>query len=152
VGSEETANLETVRRLILEGFGGGNLAVVDEVCAPDFVEHQQGIEPPTREGLKRAIAFLHRLAPDLELTLEDSSADGDLVWARLRGRGTHGGAILGGPTGRAFEITVMDLCRLRQGKIVEHWGVADRLAQMQQLGLIPAGGPGASPSGAGAGR
>jgi predicted ester cyclase len=154
VRNEEAANLETVRRLIVEGFDGGNLAVVDEVCAPDFVEHQHGIEPPTREGLKRAIAFLHRLAPDLRITLEESSVDGDRVWVRLRGRGTHGGAIMGGPTGRAFEITVMDLCRLRQGKIVEHWGVADRLAQMQQLGLIPAGGPGASPAPAeaGAGR
>jgi predicted ester cyclase len=136
-GAERKANLEAVRRLIVEGFSGGDTTVVDEVCADGYLEHQDGIEPSDREGLKGAIRFLHALAPDLEVSVEDADAIGDKVWARLKGRGTHGGRILGGPTGRPFEITIMDVCRFRDGKIVEHWGVADRLSQMQQLGIIP---------------
>ena len=137
IGTEGQANLEAVRRLIVEGFSGGDTAIVDEVCADDYIEHQDGIEPNNRDGLKGAISFLHALSPDLEVTVEDAVVSGDKVWVRLKGRGTHGGQILGGPTGRSFEITVMDVCRFRDGKIVEHWGVADRLSQMQQLGIIP---------------
>ena len=136
-GSHRQAGLEAFRRLIVEGFSGGNTAVVDEVCAEDYVEHQDGIEPNDREGLKGAIRFLHALAPDLEVTVEDAMVRGDKVWARMKGRGTHSGRILGGPTGRSFEITIMDVCTFRDGKCVEHWGVADRLSQMQQLGIIP---------------
>ena len=137
IGTEGQANLEAVRRLIVEGFSGGDTAIVDEVCAEDYVEHQDGIEPNDREGLKGAIRFLHALAPDLEVTVEDATVSGDKVWARMKGRGTHSGRILGGPSGRPFEITIMDVCTFRDGKIVEHWGVADRLSQMQQLEIIP---------------
>jgi predicted ester cyclase len=41
------------------------------------------------------------------------------------------------PMGRSFAITVMDVCRFENGKIVEHWGVPDRFHQMTQLGLLP---------------
>ncbi|HVT37453.1 MAG TPA: ester cyclase [Gemmatimonadaceae bacterium] len=140
------AHLDIFRRLIEEGFSRGDVGVVDEVCAEEFIEHQHGIEPANREGLKRAIGFLHRLSPDIKVTIEDVTVSGDKLWARLRGRGTHGGDIQGGPTGRSFEITIMDCCRFRAGKIVEHWGVADRLAQMQQLGLMPPRPPASPPS------
>lgn len=146
-GTEQEQHLEAFRRLIEEGFSKGNVSVVEELCADDFVEHQHGIEPPNRDGLKGAIAFLHRLSPDIVVTIEDSAVSGDQVWARLAARGTHGGEVMSGPTGRPFEITVMDLCRFRDGKISEHWGVADRFAQMQQLGVIPGGGRPASVAG-----
>ncbi len=136
-GTDGQANLKAFRRLIAEGFSGGDTAVVDDVCADGYVEHQDGIEPSDREGLKGAIGFLHALAPDLQVSVEDAVVSGDKVWARLKGTGTHSGRVLGGPTGRTFEITVMDVCRFRDGKIVEHWGVADRLSQMQQVGVIP---------------
>jgi predicted ester cyclase len=55
----------------------------------------------------------------------------------MTSRGTHTGPGLGEPTGRPFEVTVFDLCRFRDGRIVEHWGVADRFAQLHQLGLLP---------------
>ncbi|MGA8014320.1 MAG: ester cyclase [Candidatus Dormiibacterota bacterium] len=136
---EEERNLTAFHRLIDEGFSGGDLSVVDEVCAEDHIEHQDGFDPPDRQGVKHGIAFLHRLSPDIAVTVEDLTVRGDKVWARLRARGTHSGDLLGGPTGRAFDITVMDVCRFRDGRIVEHWGVPDRFAQMQQLGIVPGG-------------
>ena len=133
---EQRRNLAAFRRLIDEGFSRGNLAVVDETCAENLIEHQDGFDPPNREGVKRGIAFLHALAPDIRVTVEAIDAIEDRVWARLRARGTHGGRVLGGPTGRPFEITVLDLGRFRDGAIAEHWGVPDRFAQMVQLGLL----------------
>jgi predicted ester cyclase len=63
----------------------------------------------------------------------------DKVWARMTGRGTHLGPLMGfAPTGKTFEITVIDVCRFENGRIVEHWGVPDRFAMLHQLGLLPA--------------
>jgi predicted ester cyclase len=56
----------------------------------------------------------------------------------MTSRGTHRGPFMGlAPTGKTFAITVIDVCRFENGKIVEHWGVPDRLALMQQLGALP---------------
>ncbi|WP_338178904.1 ester cyclase [Candidatus Dormiibacter inghamiae] len=144
--------MEAFRRWIVEGFSGDDTAIVDEVCADDFVEHQDGIEPNDREGLKGAIGFLHALSPDIEVKVEDAMVSGDKVWARLKSRGTHGGHVLGSPTGRPFEIAIVDVCSFRDGKIVEHWGVADRLSQMQQLGIVGRPGQPAAPAMEEAGR
>jgi predicted ester cyclase len=135
--ADQQANVKALRRMIEEGFSGGRVEVVDEVCTENVIEHQAGMNPPTREGAKRAITFLHRLAPDLKVTIEDLGVDGDRVWIRAIGRGTHTGDVLGAPSGRSFEITVMDVCRFEGGRIAEHWGVADRFSQFEQLGLIP---------------
>jgi len=74
----------------------------------------------------------------LTLTIEDIVVDGDKLWARMTCRGTHQGPLMGlPPTGKPFTITVIDVCRFEEGKVVEHWGVPDRFAQMHQLGLLP---------------
>lgn len=80
------------------------------------------------------------------MRVEDIVAADDKVWARLRGRGTHAGQVLGGPTGKPFDITIIDIARFRDGKLVEHWGVPDRFAQMQQLGLLQRGPQAAAPT------
>jgi predicted ester cyclase len=124
--------------LIEEGFGKGNLAVVDEVMATNFVEHQNGIMPPNAEGAKGAITSLHVAMSDLSYTVEDIIADADKVWIRLKARGTHTGKFMGlPPTGKSVAIDVIDICRFENGKIVEHWGVPDRLGLMEQLGALP---------------
>jgi steroid delta-isomerase-like uncharacterized protein len=130
-------NMKVLRRVIEEGFGQGNLAVLDEVIAPQIIEHQPGL-PPTREGLKAVITELRRIFPDLTFTVEDMTTDGDKVWGRFTARGTHRGEMMGHPpTGKSMEITVMDIIRVEDGKLVEHWGVPDRFHQLEQLGLLP---------------
>lgn len=137
-GAEEARNEAAFRRLIEQGFSQGDTAVVDELFAEDFVEHQSGIHPPGREGVKAAIALLHRAFPDLRVSVEDLTAVGDRVWARLLARGTHQGDGFGPATGRTIHIDIMDVCRFQDGRITEHWGVPDRFGQMQQLGLLGA--------------
>jgi predicted ester cyclase len=130
-------NRAIFRRVIEEGFDKGNLEALDECFPPHFTEHQFDL-PSTLEGLKGSIRFLRDAFAPFSLTIEDMVADGDTVWARLTGRGTDSGGIMGRPpTGRTFEITVLDVCRFEKGKIVEHWGVPDRFHQLVQLGLLP---------------
>jgi len=130
--------IAATRRVIEEGFGEGRLNVLDEVLAPGFVEHQAGISPATVEGVKRAISSLHTAFPDMRLKIEEVVTSGDEAWARSTGRGTHRGPFMGLPaTGKPFTVTVMDVCRFEDGKMVEHWGVADQLALMAQIGALP---------------
>ena len=134
----EEKNKQVFCQLIEEGFNNGSLGALDELCTPDFIEHQEGIMPPTVKGLKGAILSLRTPFPDLILTIEEIIASGDKTWARITGRGTHQGIFMGqAPTGKPFAITVIDICRFENNKIAEHWGVADRLSLMAQLGLLP---------------
>ena len=70
--------------------------------------------------------------------IEDSTATGDKILARIAVRGTQRGPLMGHPpSGRTFAITVIDIARFEDGKMIEHWGVADRFHQMEQLGVLP---------------
>jgi predicted ester cyclase len=63
---------------------------------------------------------------------------GDKVSARITARGTHRGQFMGlPPTGKPFAITVVDICRFENGKIIEHWGVPDRFHLIAQLYALP---------------
>ncbi len=128
------------RRLIEEGFNLGDLGVVDELASPGFVEHQNfGPAWPTgREALRATIRSLRSSFPDLVLSIEDVVAAGEMVWARIEGKGTNSGPFLGfPPTGKSMHIDVIDIVRVVDGQLVEHWGVADRLGALLQLGLAP---------------
>jgi predicted ester cyclase len=129
-------NQEVLRRVIEEGFNKGNYAALDPLFAPSYVEHQFGLKP-TLEGLKQDIQQLRHAFPDFHLTIEDIVSDGDKVWIRMTAQGTNHGPFFGPPTGKPMRITVFDICRFEDGKIVEHWGVPDRFAVMAQLGLLP---------------
>ena len=129
-------NMEIFRTVVEEGFNKGNLAALDELFAPDYQEHQFGLRP-TLDGMKQDIQFLRTAFPDFHLEIEDMIANEDEVWARMTGSGTNRGPFMGPPTGKAMQITVFDVLRIKDGKISDHWGVPDRFAVMHQLGLIP---------------
>lgn len=127
-----------VRRLIEEGFNRGNLAICDELAAPGLVEHQDfgPAHAAGAEGVKTVIASLRGAYSDFHLEIEHLAVDGDLVWLHMTGTGTHDGPFMGRPaTGRAMRIDVFDLIRVADGRMVEHWGVPDRLGALLQLGL-----------------
>lgn len=131
-------NEEIFKILIEEGFSNGDVSVFDNYSSPDFVEHQYGFFPPNVKGVKKAINSLHYAFPDFSLTIEDLVVSEDKVWGRMTGRGTHKNQF--GPlppTGKRFEITVIDIGRFKDGKLIEHWGVPDKLALMEQLGMKP---------------
>jgi len=136
MGSE--GNREIVRRVLEQGFGDGDLSIVDEYVAADFVEHQDGAEGRGPEAVKGIIRGLHESFTDMQLIIDDIVETDADVWVRARARATNTRPIMGRPaTGRSIEIQIMDVIRCRDGKLAEHWGVADRLAMLQQLGLAP---------------
>jgi predicted ester cyclase len=134
-----TRNEAAFRQIIEEGFSQGNLSALDAVVAPDFLEHQHGSGlPPGLDGLKAMIRGLRAVLPDLTLTVEDLTVDGDKLWARLIGRGTHRDLFFGLPrTGKTVTVDIMDVARFVDGKIVEHWGVPDRFSLLEQLDVLP---------------
>ena len=129
-------NQAAFHKVIAEAFNKGNYSVLPDLFNPDFIEHQFGLHP-TIEGVQSDIQFLRTAFPDFTLTIEDLVADGDKVWARMTARGTNRGGFMGPPNGKTFKIDVFDLCRFKDGMIVEHWGSPDRFAMMAQLGLLP---------------
>jgi predicted ester cyclase len=99
VSDEEENNKALVRRYFAEAWSKGNVAAVDEFMAPNYVEYPttSGVLPPGPEGLKEAITTYHMAFPDLEATLDDIFAEGEMVAYRWILRGTHLGEWLGIP-------------------------------------------------------
>ena len=135
-------NKATMRRLLNEGFIGGNTAIVDELVASDMVDHSPVPgQASGLEGLKQMITMFRTAFPDLNVTVEDEVAEGDKVVIRVRTRGTHRGEFMGiAPTEKQIDIGEMHIVRFSGGKMVEHWGQEDSLGMMQQLGVIPTDG------------
>ena len=127
------------RRFLEEGWDKGNLKVLDEVLAANFVDHNP---PPglagDREGEKQAITLWRAAFPDLKSTIEDLIVEGDRVAGRVTVRGTHKGEFMGiSPTGRQVTIEGMFIGRAAAGKIAETWSQFDATGLMQQLGAMP---------------
>jgi len=131
-------NKQMVRRLIEEAQQGGNLAVIDELMAEDFVDHSPlpGL-PPTREGVAMLFAGMRQAFPDLRITIEEQIADDEKVATRKTFEGTHRGPFLGvAATGNPIRFEVIDILTIRGGKIREHRVVVDQLTLMRQIGAL----------------
>lgn len=127
------------QRVMEEAFSQGNVVALDELMRPDFIEHEAGPgQGRGLEGVKTIVTMMHTAFPDLHATIEDMTAEGDKTWARVTFRGTNTGAFMGMPlTGKRVTFEAIDICRYADGKMVEHWGIIDRLGMMEQLGVIP---------------
>jgi steroid delta-isomerase-like uncharacterized protein len=132
------ANKNIVRRYVEEVQNEDNLMALEEIAAPDYVNHDApaGV-PPDREGIKQLTAMFRQAFPDGRMTIDDMLAEGDRVATRKTFRGTHRGELMGiPPTGKAVAIRLMDISRLVDGKVVESWHVGDDLGMLQQLGAL----------------
>src|SRR4028118_1208905 len=121
-----------------EAINQKNLDALDEMVASDIIDHDpvpgQG---PGLEGVKQYFSSMHTAFPDVQMNIDDMIAEGDKVVARVNVGGTHQGEFMGiDPTGNRVTITGIDILRIADGKIVEHWGKFDDLSMMQQLGVI----------------
>jgi predicted ester cyclase len=137
--TSRSAEYRVLERIFDEGFATGNDAIVDEICSPDLVEHQFGLAGGGAEAIahvKAAIRDVHRAVPDITFTIEDAVESGDVIWVRVRGRGTATGPFFGPPSGRPIDIMVIDVARVADGRITEHWGVPDRFAMLAQTGVL----------------
>ena len=132
-------NKSIVRRWVEEGWNKGNLAVIDQVYAPNFVQHEPSpMQVTSSEALKQYVGGYLAAFPDLHFTIDDLVAEGDKVVWRFTSTGTQTGPFMGMPaTGKTGNITGLVMFRLENSRIVEGWVNIDTLGLLQQLGVIP---------------
>lgn len=115
-----------------------NVAGLDEVWAEDFIDHNIAVpEPLPRPAAKAVLQGFFDSLPDLHFRTDDLVADDNKVVARWTGMGTMTGKpFLGIPaTGQKVQFNGMEVCIIRDNKMVERWMLFDTLGFMQQIGM-----------------
>src|SRR5262249_53762444 len=125
-----------VRRNTEERQSRGNFDVFEELFADDFVDHTpQPNMTPDKAGVRKLYGYMREAFPDFHAEIHWQLVDGDRVTTYKTYYGTHEGPLLGvAPTHRKIHFESVDVMRVRDGKIVEHWGVGNLLSLMQQIG------------------
>ena len=135
MGTEE--NKKIVRDFYEEVFREHDLDAVDRFMHDDYIQHN----PDARQGRAGFVEFhegFFAAVPDFSAAICRMVAEGDLVFVHSTVTGTHlGEGFLGHPpTGNAIRFDTVDMFRLRDGKLCEHWDVADTRALFTQVGAL----------------
>ena len=120
-------------------YNSNQLDALIEVLSEELLTPR--ILPGMPSGIKGAKA-VHQVMlagfPDYKTSIEDMVAEGDRVAVRIRMTGTHTGTFMGTPaSGNKIDFTGMYIARLKDGKIVEHWGEEDAISLLRQIGAMP---------------
>jgi predicted ester cyclase len=133
-------NKAVVARLTRELFNdGGDVGAADELLAEDFVDRTPAAgSSGDRESYKQRALAMRGPFTEIRTTSDELIAEGDLVAERWTSRFRHTGDFMGlPPTGAEVEIPGFAMYRLRDGRVVEYWGLSDAMGLMQQLGALP---------------
>ena len=130
------------RKLYEEIFSQGNTALIEQIFAVDYVNHDTsgppGGWPHGPQGFHAVSGAYRGAFPDLQFTIEALVAEGDRVVTRWAARGTNSGSFAGmPPTGKAVVVSGISIERIADGKIAESWVNFDQMGMLQQLGVIP---------------
>jgi steroid delta-isomerase-like uncharacterized protein len=137
--NETERNKAVIRRFVEEVQNQKNWDVYDELNDPEFVNLSAppGV-PSDREGGKVFLGGFLNAFPDRRFQIDDMIAEGDQVVTKKTFTGTHRADFGEVPaTGKSVTLQYVDIMRVRDGRIVEHWLCMDQLRFMQQLGVIP---------------
>ena len=135
-----TSNKDIVKEFIDRLFAEGDVPVLDELAAPDYVDH----DPPfggvgTVDGWRAMAAMIRDAFPDWHSDLHALYAEGDIVVERFTASGTHKGDCFGvAPSETVCTLAGINILRVCDGKIVERWGRVDELGMLRQLGVVAA--------------
>ena len=135
--ADTEANKALVNRLFAEVLNQGNLEVIDELVAPEFVHHTAGaVDAKGPEGYKELIGMFRVAFPDLNVVIEDMIAEDDVITTRQTYTGTHKGNLMDIPPTNV-EVVFTGICTFRivDGKIAKVWTEYDVLGVMLQLGV-----------------
>lgn len=124
---------------IYDAFNTGDDDVLGQYYTKDFVDHQVTVgHAPGVRGVRTYIAMFREAFPDIRFDMVDLMSEKDRMVAHLRITGTHQGTYLGiQATGRQIDVGAVDVFRIREGKVCEHWGYLADLAILDQLGVVP---------------
>lgn len=135
--SDLAANERLIRIYFEEVWNKGRLEVLDDIVAPDYVNHSPGVPNPIPgpEGLKPIVKAMREGFPDLHYTIEDIVVAAEKVAVRVTMRGTNTGPFFGAaPTGRKVVVGQMQIEWIKDGKISQHWRRTDDVTLGWQLG------------------
>lgn len=130
-----------VCRRLIEAINAGDLDLAETFIAENAVNHiaPPGTEPGVK-GFRSGWDALHGAFPDWQFVIESSVEQGDTVCSRYTNRGTQEGDFFGIPaSGRRMEALGLDMVRVRDGQVIEHWAVMDMAAIQAQLAPDSAG-------------
>lgn len=133
------SNRKLINRYFEEVWNQGNLDVLDEILSSEYINHNPGFENPVSgpNGLKPIVSAIRQGFPDLTYIIERMIVAEDHVAVHVTMTGTHTGGFFGIPaTGKIINVNQMQIERIVEGKMVEHWRVTDDLSMMRQLGQI----------------
>ena len=135
--SIEEENKDLIRRFWNE-LSRGNLAIINECCADNFIRYAADGQEMDKEGYKNLCSQILTDMPDVQFTLEDIVAEGNRAAFRFTWAGTNqSDAMNGSLKGKHFSITEDYFCRIENGKIVEFTNLFDRLSGFEQAGITP---------------
>jgi predicted ester cyclase len=133
---EESKQL--IRRFYKEVVDDGDYSNLDNFVATDYVDHNAGDGGRGPDVVRTHLEAIRTTLPDFTLQIEDIFAEGDYVITRVTGRGTHLGEWMGiKPTGREVRLKGINIDRTKNGQIAEHWGEADTVGMLIQMGVDP---------------
>ena len=132
------ASKAVVRRNTEEVQGKGRFDIFEELFADDFVDHTpQPNMTPDKAGVRKLYGYMRDAFPDFRPKIHWQLVDGDRVITYKTYFGTHEGSFLGiAPTHRKIHFETVDVMRVHNGKITDHWGVGNLFSLMQQLGVL----------------
>jgi len=130
---------KAIIRSLYETFNKHDVALLDDLMAPDFVDHTMQLQG--LDSFKKFETNFIKSFPDYSETIEDIIAEGDKVWVHFKVTGTHKGewnffGITFAPTGKKITYTGVGIWRIVDGKVVERKSVRDMLDFLRQLGVI----------------
>lgn len=127
-----------VRRYYEEVVNTGNVDLIEQFVAPEYVEVSDGERYGVGiEGAKAHILGVRQTYPNLHIEVERQISEGEWVVTCIVARGTHGGIWLGiRPTGKSVTSTGVNVDRVTNGRIVEHGGAANMLGPLLEIGAI----------------
>jgi steroid delta-isomerase-like uncharacterized protein len=134
--SELEQNKKLVETLCTSVFQNHDFSKLDEIMRDDYIQHNEDVAQG-KAGFKEFFVDMFKVMPDFKYTMKKIIAEGDIVMMYSTTTATHLGEWLGNPpTGNKLDFDVVDIFRIEDGKIAEHWDVADTLKLFTQVGKI----------------
>lgn len=125
---------------VFQALEDGTVEDLDNLLEENVIEHtpDPALKGTGREYVKQLFNIYRTAFPDLKVTINDLIAEDDRVVCYTTMSGTNTGKFMNKmPTNKTVVFDQIDICKFRNGKVAEHWGIGDNLSMLMQLGVVP---------------
>ncbi len=120
---------------VYKAFETGDRAVLDSFISSDAVDHAgpNGTAISNGDSVKNMLADMHNHVKDLSVNIITAAANDDYIFTYSELTGTTADSTWGMPAGTKIDEKSVDLVRVKDGKMVEHWAFADPNEMMKRM-------------------